>query len=103
MPEEEKDQFEKINDAVETLKVIFGESVHIETKTVKAGGTSNNVYVPKKYGGYPVTIIIWDKPNDMALEEGEKDNVGRNREQREQYEQPQPSRSELQTNSEAEL
>jgi len=103
MPEEEKDQFEKINDAVETLKVIFGDSVHIETKTVKAGGTSNNVYVPKKFGGHPVTIIIWDKPNGMILEEGEED-VGRNREQRQQSEQPQsPPRSELQTNSEAEL
>ena len=62
---EEKDVYEKINQVEETLKVIFGDSVHIETKTVKAGGTSSNVYVPKKYGGYPVTIIIWEKPEDI--------------------------------------
>ena len=66
---EKKDIFEKINSVEETLKTIFGDSVHIETKTVKEGGTSNNVYVPKKFSGNPVTIIIWDKPKM----EGDKD------------------------------
>jgi putative transposon-encoded protein len=104
MSEEEKDIFEKINNVEETLKTIFGEAVHIETKTVKAGGTSNNVYVPKKFAGNPVTLIIWDRPNGVLIEPKQGDEHGNNRE-----EQPQPdttpdtSRSELSSEREEEL
>lgn len=72
---EEKDIFERINNVEETLKTIFGNSVHIETKTVKSGGTSNNVYVPKKFSGNPVTLIIWDQPK-LLSEEQEKEKEG---------------------------
>jgi len=58
---EEKDPFEKMAVVEETFKSIFKDALHVETKVVKTGGTSSNVYVNKKYGGHPITLIIWDK------------------------------------------
>jgi len=78
---EENDQFEKINNVEETLKTIFGDSVHIETKTVKAGGTSNNIYVPKKFAGFPVTLIIWNNIKDIKDKEEKTDDIGPDREE----------------------
>ena len=64
MLEKKADPYEKINMVEEVFKRVFADSIHIETKRVKAGGTSNNIYVPKKYANHPVTIIIWDKISD---------------------------------------
>lgn len=69
--EEENKIYERIENAEETIKSIFNDTVHIETKTVKVGGTSSNVYVPKKYGGHPITILIWDIPDENVSYEEE--------------------------------
>ena len=53
------DQFDKLSMVEQAFKTLFGESVQIMTKTVRAGGTSNNIYVPKKYKNNPVTLVIW--------------------------------------------
>jgi len=64
------DDFEKLNKVEEAFKLIFGKSVHIITKSVKVGGTSNNVYVPKEFAGHPVTVIIWPKLQEGGEESG---------------------------------
>jgi len=79
--EKSKDVFEKIALVEEAFKIAFGDSVWVETKTVKAGGTSSNVYVPKKFGGHPVTIIIWDKMNPYLEEEVDTNGRRNNGEQ----------------------
>lgn len=53
--------FDKLHSVERAFKTIFGEAIQVFTKKVRAGGTSNNVYVPKKFVGNPVTIIIWPK------------------------------------------
>ena len=42
--------------------IVFPNSAYVLSKIVKdGGGTSCNVYVPKKFAGFPATIIIWNK------------------------------------------
>ena len=77
MSEEKIDPFEKMVAVEETFKSVFKDALHVETKIVKVGGTSSNVYVNKKYGGHPVTIIIWDKILDEDLQKEVKKNDDR--------------------------
>lgn len=44
-----------------SFNALFTKSVDIMTRKVRAGGTSSNIYVPRRYKGYPITVIIWDK------------------------------------------
>ena len=55
----------------EAFKVVFQKSTDIITKSVRRGGTSCNVYVPKRFAGCPVTLIIW---NREKFEEGTNSN-----------------------------
>lgn len=78
MEEDKKDPFEKMVMVEETFATVFKDAVHLETKTVKVGGTSGNVYVPKRFGGYPVTIIIWNKPEGVENGRGTADEPSDN-------------------------
>lgn len=43
------------------FKKIFGEKVTIISKRIKKGaGCSSNIYVPNKFSGKAVTLIIWE-------------------------------------------
>jgi hypothetical protein len=55
------DDFEKMLRIEQAFRLAFGESVHIITKKIKPGKCSNAIYVPKRFEGHPVTVIIWDK------------------------------------------
>jgi len=69
----DKDPYEKMALVEETFKTVFKEAIHVETKRVRSGGTSSNIYVPTRFGNHPVTIIIWDLPKDEEIKnESEK-------------------------------
>lgn len=62
----ENEQFKKVNTVEEAFKIAFGSSVHVQTQTVKTGGTSGVVYVPKKFEKKLVTIIVWEDKQELA-------------------------------------
>ena len=67
------DDYEKMDLVEKVFKAVFKDSIAVLTKTIRSGSnTSNNIYVPKKYKGHPVTIIIWNKQE----EETENENMG---------------------------
>jgi len=56
------DEYEKMALIENAFQVIFKESIAVLTKVVRTGSnTSDVIYIPKKYAGYPVTVIIWNK------------------------------------------
>jgi hypothetical protein len=66
--EKEKDIYEKMAQLEEVFRNLFKDALHVETKKVKVGGTSSNIYVSKRFGGHPVTLIIWDKEQNPQIE-----------------------------------
>ena len=63
VPYELMEPIPKISLVEKAFKLIFQKSAKIVTKNVGKGGTSGIIYVPKRYAGQLVTIIIWhEKP-----------------------------------------
>jgi len=74
MDEDENDEiFENMAKIEEAFSLVFKDSVKIMTREVRHGSnTSNVVYVPKRYAGCPVTLIIWDKLKKVIRKEDDK-------------------------------
>jgi len=47
------------------LKAIFKDA-ELHTSVVNKGGTSGNIYVPKRLVGRLATIIVWDNKNETT-------------------------------------
>jgi putative transposon-encoded protein len=61
------DIFEKMNIMRKAFFYCFGSAINIFQKTVKQTYTaSGNIYVPRKYIGCPVTVIIWPKDSGIS-------------------------------------
>ncbi len=63
------DIFDKLNVVRKAFFYIFNSAINIFNKTVRQS-TSNSaiIYVPRKYIGCPVTVVIW--PKDSGLTDG---------------------------------
>ncbi len=62
------EEYERMYLTERVFKEVFGKSVHVESKRVKPGGTSNNIYVPRKFADCPVTLIIWPKEESKNVD-----------------------------------
>ena len=63
--------FNDLASVEQAFKVIFQKSTYVITKNVKVGGTSGNVYVPKKFAGMPVTVIVWSNDKFEGIKEAQ--------------------------------
>lgn len=55
------EMFKKVALFETAFKLIFGNSAHISTKKVSFGGTSGQIFVPKRFHKKSATVIIWDE------------------------------------------
>lgn len=61
------DIVEKLNTVRKAFFYIFNSSISVYYKMVKGNnGLSSAIYVPKKYKGCPVTVIIWPKDSGLS-------------------------------------
>ena len=67
MEEHVKELIKKIANVEDAIKTVFDKSIFLATRKVGVGGTSGTVYVPKKYKGKMVTVVIWPYDNKGKL------------------------------------
>ena len=70
MPDDKK--YSELILVAEAFKAMFSNNREVLTATVKPGGTSGNVYVPRKYIGCPVTVVIWVDGIKQEIPDNEK-------------------------------
>lgn len=52
--------FKKVALFENALRTLFGNSAHIITKKIFGGGTSAQIFLPKRFKKKSATIIVWD-------------------------------------------
>jgi putative transposon-encoded protein len=67
-PQNDADKYSDMVLVSEAFKKTFGSKCEIITAEVKVGGTSGVVYIPKRFNGSAVTVIIWPENKN-------KDNI----------------------------
>lgn len=55
------DMFKKVSMFETALKLAFGSSNFIATKKISWGGTSAQIFLPKKFHKKFATVIVWDE------------------------------------------